>query len=144
MSFLNDVINAALRDSNVPQVGASGTLGLEDALRSLLAPKSSNAGVAADQTHVEPDALQQLLARFAQSGYADIVRSWIGTGQNQPIEPQQLKEILGGAQVEELSRQTGLPHHALLDQLAQILPTVIDKLTPEGRLPEQAHSASHG
>ena len=144
MSFLNDVIIAAIRDSNVSQVGASGTSRLEDTLRSLFAPRSSDAGLPADQTHVEPAAFQQLVTRFEQSGYADIVRSWIGIGQNQPIEPHQLKETFGAAKVEELSRQTGLPHHALLDELAQVLPTVIDRLTPQGRLPEQAHTESHG
>jgi uncharacterized protein YidB (DUF937 family) len=143
MTLLNDVINAALRNYNVPQVGASGSSRLEDALRSLLAPKSTDAGAPADETHVEPDALQQLIARFEQSGYADIIRSWIGSGENQPIEPHQLKDALGPKKVEELSRETGLPNHALLDELGRLLPIVIDRLTPQGRLPEQTHVESH-
>lgn len=144
MSFLNDVINTALRDRNVSQVGSSGTSRLEDALRSLLAPRSTRAGTPPDQTPAEPDALQQLIARFEQSGYADIIRSWIGSGQNQPMEPHELKEALGPNKVEELSRQSGLPHHELLDALAGLLPVVIDRLTPQGRLPKQAHSESNG
>lgn len=141
MSFLNDVISAALREHNVPQVGSTGPTQLVDALRSLLAPKSTNTGTPADETHVEPDALQQLLARFEESGYADIVRSWIGTGNNEPIEPHQLGEALGQSKVEELARRTGVPRHTLLDELARLLPIVIDRLTPQGRLPPSAMPA---
>jgi len=85
MSFLNDAINAALRDHNVPQVGTSGSSSVADALRSLLAPKARQAGLSAEDTHVEPDALQELLARLEHGGYGDVVRSWIGTGRNEPI-----------------------------------------------------------
>jgi uncharacterized protein YidB (DUF937 family) len=144
MSILNDVINTALRDHDISQVGGAGSSRLVDALRSLLAPKSSEAGTPPDQAHVEPDALQQLISHFEQSGYADIIRSWIGNGQNQPIEPHQLKEALGSQKVEELSRETGLPHNALLDALVRLLPTVIDRLTPQGRLTEPTHTESHG
>jgi uncharacterized protein YidB (DUF937 family) len=136
MSLLNDVISAALRDHNVPQVGATGTAPLAEALRSLLAPRSTDAGAAGDNTHVEPDALQQLIARFEQGGFAEIIQSWIGTGRNRPIEPHQLGEALGTEKVDQLSDQTGLPHETLLQELSRLLPTVIDRLTPQGKLPE--------
>ena len=135
MSILNDVINAALRDKNVSQVGAAGTSPLAEALRSLLAPRSTQAGAPADAAHVEPDALHQLLAGFQQGGLADIVQSWIGMGQNRPIDPQQVRQALGQSKVDELSTQTGLPHETLLSELARLLPTVIDRLTPQGALP---------
>ena len=144
MSILNDVINAALRNHDISQVGGAGSARLVDALRSLLAPKSSDAGTPPDQAHLEPDALKQLFSRFEQSGYADIIRSWIGSGQNHPIEPHQLKEALGSQKVEELSRETGLPHNALLDELVRLLPTVIDRLTPQGQMPDRTHTESHG
>jgi uncharacterized protein YidB (DUF937 family) len=135
MSLLNDVIGAAVREHNVPQLGSTGTSPLVDALRSLLAPRSTAAGMAPDETHVEPDALQQLLSRFQQSGYAELVRSWIGTGPNQPIEPEQVRQALGPDQVNDLVNQTGLPHETLLQELARLLPTIIDRLSPKGRLP---------
>jgi uncharacterized protein YidB (DUF937 family) len=135
MSLLNDAIGAALREHNVPQVGSAGTSPLVDALRSLLAPRSSAAGMALDDTHAEPDALRQLLERFQQGGYADVIRSWIGTGPNQPIEPAQVRQALGPDKVNDLSNQTGLPHETLLQELARLLPSVIDRLSPQGRLP---------
>jgi uncharacterized protein YidB (DUF937 family) len=135
MSFLNDVIAAALRDQNVPQLGSTGTTPLADALRSLLAPRSTEAGLPADATHLEPDALQQLMGRFQQGGFADILQSWIGTGANQPISPQQVGQALGPGKVTELSNQTGLPHETLLSELARLLPTIVDCMTPQGRLP---------
>jgi uncharacterized protein YidB (DUF937 family) len=135
MSFLNDAIDAALRQHNVQQVGATGSSSLADALRSLLAPKSADSGLAADATHAEPDALHELFSQFERSGYGDIIRSWIGVGQNQPIEPEQVGAALGPRKIEELSDDTGLPRETLLDQLARLLPTIIDRLTPQGRLP---------
>jgi uncharacterized protein YidB (DUF937 family) len=87
------------------------------------------------ETHAEPDALRQLLEHFQQGSYADVIRSWIGTGPNQPIEPAQVRQALGPDKVNDLSNQTGLPHEALLQELARLLPTVIDRLSPQGRLP---------
>jgi len=95
MSVLNDVINAALREHNVQQVGSTGASPLVDVLRTLLAPRSVDRGASPDESHIEPDALQQLLARFQAGGYRDVIRSWIGTGANQPIEPHQLGQALG-------------------------------------------------
>ena len=135
MSLLNDAIGAALREHNVPQVGSAGTSPLVDALRSVLAPRSSAAGMALVDTHAVPDALRQLLERFQQGGYADVIRSWIGTGPNQPIEPAQVRQALGPDKVNDLSNQTGLPHETLLQELARLLPSVIDRLSPQGRLP---------
>jgi len=53
-------------------------------------------------------------------------------------EPYQLEQALGAQKVGELSRQTGVPQHALLDELAGLLPKVIDRLTPQERLPDSA------
>jgi uncharacterized protein YidB (DUF937 family) len=134
MSLLNDAIGAALRDHNISQVGSAGTSPLAEALRSLLAPRSTEAGALPDATQVEPDALQQLVARFQHGGFAEIIQSWIGTGANQPIDPQQVRQVLGPDKIIELSRQTGLPHETLLSELARLLPTIVDRLTPQGRL----------
>jgi uncharacterized protein YidB (DUF937 family) len=134
MSLLNDVIGAALREHNAPQAG-SGENPLVDVLRLLLAPKGTAAGATPQDTHAEPDALRQLVEQFQQGGYADIIRSWIGTGPNQAIEPHQQGQALGPAKVSEMSEQTGLSQAAILQQLARMLPTVIDRLSPQGRLP---------
>src|SRR5579872_2969235 len=81
--------------------------------------------------------LGALLQRFEQNGHGNIVNSWIGRGQNQPISPDQLHEALGPQTVNDLSQQTGMPRNDLLSQLAQALPELVDRLTPQGRIPNQ-------
>ncbi len=79
-----------------------------------------------------------MLRRFQQSGHTDVINSWIGPGQNQPIAPDQLHQALGPEAVNNLARLTGLPQNDLLSELARVLPGVVDKLTPQGRMPDQA------
>jgi uncharacterized protein YidB (DUF937 family) len=78
-----------------------------------------------------------LLERFQQNGFGDVINSWIGTGQNQEISPDELHQALGADTVSRLSQQTGLPANDLLAQLSQLLPGVVDKLTPNGELPSE-------
>src|SRR2546423_15672829 len=95
MGSLSDAIAGALRDHATQQVGATGSSPLAEALRSLPAPRATAAGAPADAVEPEGDALHQLLARFERSGYADIIRSWIGTRANPPLEPPQPAAALG-------------------------------------------------
>jgi uncharacterized protein YidB (DUF937 family) len=138
VSFLTDVIGAALSEHSTPQARSAGPSPLAGALLSLLAPKSTNAGAPPEQAQLETDALRQLLARFEQSGYGDIVRSWIGNGPNQPVEPHQVGAALGPGKVSDLANDTGLPRETLLQELSRLIPTVIDRLTPQGKVPESA------
>ena len=135
MSLLNEAINAALREHEVPHVGMAGSTSVANALRSLLAPKAAQAGLAPDDTHVEPDALQELFSRLEHAGYGEIISSWIGDGGNEPIEPQQIAVALG-PHASDLSRNSGLPREVLLQELARLLPAVIDRITPHGKLPQ--------
>ncbi|KMO41364.1 hypothetical protein VQ02_05840 [Methylobacterium variabile] len=79
--------------------------------------------------------LDHLVDRFRQGGLGDLIDSWIGPGHNRPVQPQQLAQALGPETVDTLSRQTGMGRDDLLAQLAQVLPGVIDGLTPQGRRP---------
>ena len=79
-----------------------------------------------------------LLQSFQQSGHGDIINSWIGSGPNQPIAPDQLHQALGPQAVDNLSRLTGVAAPDLLSELSRVLPSVIDRLTPQGRMPNQA------
>jgi uncharacterized protein YidB (DUF937 family) len=76
-----------------------------------------------------------LLDRFQQSGHGDVIKSWIGTGQNQPVQPRQLGTALGPDIIKVLAQKSGLSEDELTKQLSQILPGVVDKLTPSGRIP---------
>jgi len=134
MSHLTNVIDDAMREHHISQMGSTGTSRFSNALRSLLAPHSTPAA--------EPVAFQELASHFQQGGFEEVFRSWIGPGANQPIERDQLGHALGTERVDQLSRQTGMSRHALLDELARVLPTVIDRLTPQGRLPDAAGQSS--
>ena len=79
-----------------------------------------------------------LLDRFQQSGQGSVINSWIGNGQNQPVQPGQLGSILGPNIIRSLAQSSGLSKQELTKQLSQILPGVVDKLTPHGRIPSLA------
>ncbi|MEH3148477.1 MAG: YidB family protein [Methylobacterium frigidaeris] len=81
--------------------------------------------------------LDSLIDGFRRGGLGDVIESWIGGGQNRAIQPQQLAQALGTDTVDTLSRQTGLGRDDLLAQLAQVLPGVVDGLTPQGRRPNR-------
>lgn len=75
-----------------------------------------------------------LVQAFQQKGLGDIVGSWVGTGQNLPISPQQIQQVLG-PQVAQLASQHGLTADAVTRTLSQVLPGLVDQLTPDGQLP---------
>lgn len=79
--------------------------------------------------------LNGLVEKFKQAGLGDAVNSWIGTGANQAISGDQLTDALGGDMVTQAANQLGLDPSQLSGQLAQMLPGLIDKLTPNGAAP---------
>ena len=79
-----------------------------------------------------------LLDKLQKGGLGDVANSWIGTGQNQPVTPKQLGPALGPDIIKTLAQRSGLSEEELTKQLSQILPGVVDKLTPAGRLPTLA------
>ena len=79
-----------------------------------------------------------LLNRLQQGGLANAANSWVGSGQNQPVAPGQLGSALGPDIIKVLAGRTGLPEEELTKQLSQVLPGVVNNLTPAGRLPTLA------
>lgn len=79
--------------------------------------------------------LKDLLDRFRQNGQDDKVQSWVSTGDNKSIAPNEVEQALGEERIQWLMEQTGMPREQLLDGLSGELPQAIDKLTPDGRLP---------
>ncbi len=80
--------------------------------------------------------LSGLVDKFKQNGMGDIVGSWIGTGQNLPISADQIASAFGSGTLGNMASQLGLDPAQVSGQLAQMLPGIIDKLTPNGALPE--------
>ena len=82
--------------------------------------------------------LSGLLERLSNAGHGETAQSWVGTGQNLPIQSGQLGSALGQTTVTELARTAGMSEQELLAELSRVLPGVVDKLTPDGRVPSQA------
>ena len=79
-----------------------------------------------------------LLDKLQNGGLGNAINSWIGHGQNQPVSPGQLGSALGPDLIKMLAQRSGMSEEELTKQLSQILPGVVDKLTPQGRLPSAA------
>lgn len=80
--------------------------------------------------------LQGVVSEFERNGFGPTVQSWVGTGANQPIPPDGINRVLGSDLLQQLAAKTGLSVQDLTQRLAQVLPDVVDKLTPNGVLPK--------
>jgi uncharacterized protein YidB (DUF937 family) len=115
-------------------VGAPGSAGgLSDLLKGGLG--GLLAGGAAGS--VLSGGLNDLLKQFQQNGQGETVNSWVGTGPNKQISPNDLGGALGSDRINALIDQTGMSRDDLLQSLSQYLPQVIDQLTPHGRMPTE-------
>jgi uncharacterized protein YidB (DUF937 family) len=78
-----------------------------------------------------------LLAKLQQGGLGNVANSWVGPGQNQPVSPGQLGSALGPDIIRTIAQRSGLSEEEVSKQLSQVLPGIVDKLTPEGRMPTE-------
>ena len=83
--------------------------------------------------------LPGIISKFEHGGMADHVGSWVATGANMPISGAQLQEILGSGSIGEIAQRLGMSHGDASSGMAQVLPQLIDALTPAGQIP-----ADHG
>ena len=103
--------------------GAGGLAALIPVVASMLGNDSQHGG------------LGGLLEKFNQAGLGDAAKSWVGTGENAPISGDQLSNVLGGDMMGELAAKLGMSQGNAAGSLAQMLPGLIDKLTPQGQAP---------
>jgi uncharacterized protein YidB (DUF937 family) len=135
MGLLNNVIRTVVISTLGAKL-AKGRSPIVAALIALLATRMlSKDGEANPAATPSQDGLGGLVDQFRRGGFEDIIKSWIGTGQNKPITPGQLHQALGSETIEGLEKETGMPREDLLSQLSRLLPDVIDKLTPKGQMP---------
>ncbi len=115
-------------------LGGGGGLGggMPGGLGGLLGGSGSSAG----------GGLGGLLDQFRQNGYGDHADSWVGTGQNRRLAPDELSHALGPDTIDELEQQTGTPRQQLLAELSDHLPDAVDHFTPDGRLPTHEEVSS--
>lgn len=82
--------------------------------------------------------LGALIGKLTAGGAGQQVNSWVGSGANQPIQPGQLGSALGPNVIDDLAARSGMSKEELLNQLATVLPQLINHLTPNGRVPTLA------
>ncbi|MBV9813285.1 MAG: DUF937 domain-containing protein [Acetobacteraceae bacterium] len=75
-----------------------------------------------------------LLSAFQQAGLGHIAQSWVGSGPNQPVSPDQLQQVFGQQQVQQMAGQAGMAPNDFLSQLSQHLPRAVDGMTPNGQV----------
>ncbi len=80
--------------------------------------------------------LAGLVETFKNKGLGEVMSSWISTGENMSISPDQIKQTLGSDKIQQIAQSVGISKDAALQQLSQLLPQIVDKLTPDGKLPE--------
>jgi uncharacterized protein YidB (DUF937 family) len=127
---LGDILKGALGGGQAPtQAGGSGGLGdiLKGGLGGLLAGGAAGS--------VLSGGLNDLLKQLQQAGQGDVTKSWVGTGPNKTISPDDLAKALGADQINALSSHSGMSRDDLLASLSQYLPQAVDHLTPNGRMP---------
>jgi uncharacterized protein YidB (DUF937 family) len=142
------LLNNAIRTAVISALGAKlakGRSPIVSALMMLLVTKMLSKGNDAKPSGADEPApvsgeggLGGLIEKFRQGGLEDLIKSWIGTGPNKQIAPNQLQHALGPDTVAQLEQETGMPRDDLLSQLSHLLPDVIDKLTPNGKLPKES------
>jgi uncharacterized protein YidB (DUF937 family) len=147
MGLLDDVVGSAVPGGNLskPLIIALFSLLASGALYKGSAPWASGKPAALPKGEEADEGLLSglggLLRQFQKTGHADVIDSWIGPGLNLSVSPGQLGSALGPDVVKSLAQKSGLSEQDLMAQLADILPGVVDKLTPAGRLPTQREAA---
>ncbi len=133
MGLLDSVLGGMLGGGQQQQGGAGALINI---VAGMLA--NSHGGVAAGGGGGAAGGLGGLgglAEQFQKGGLGDLMNSWIGKGENLPISPDQLGDVLGGDLLGKLTQQTGMGQGDLLGQLSQLLPQMVDKATPDGAIP---------
>ena len=86
----------------------------------------------------ETGGINGLIDTFKNKGMGDIVSSWISTGENQPVSGDQITNTLGAGKIHAIAQKLGIPDNEVSRNLAALIPQVIDKLTPDGTVPEDS------
>ena len=79
--------------------------------------------------------LSGLAQQFQQAGYGREMNSWISSGQNLPITPDQLMQIFGQGQMQQMAASSGMDLGSLSGGLSDLLPQLVDRMTPSGQVP---------
>lgn len=136
MGLLDSVLGAMNNNGNSGNTGSGGS----DGLGALIGMVASNPQIIQVVTALLSNeggqgGLANLMAKFQQAGMGDVIQSWIGGGENMPVSANQMEQALGGETLSGVASQLGTSEHDAAGQLAQILPGLVNKMTPAGQAP---------
>src|SRR6185437_6366698 len=114
------------------------------AVSGLSGSSSAVASTALEMINSQPGGLSGLVQRFREKGLGELVNSWVSTGQNLPVSSDQIRHVLGNDQVEQLATKAGISSDLASSKLAELLPKIVDKLTPDGQIPQQSSVLQSG
>lgn len=135
MGLLDSILGSVL-GGGAAQGQGSGQAALINAVIQMVANKGAGGGGAGG-------GLGALVGALTQGGLGNVASSWVGTGQNLPVSTEQLQSALGGGGggagglLAQLAQQAGMSNGDAASGLSQILPELVDKLTPDGQIPQQ-------
>jgi uncharacterized protein YidB (DUF937 family) len=130
---LGDVLGSVLGGGQAPQQpGGQAGGGLNMGLVAALAPVLM--GMLANNS--QHGGLGGLLDKFTQAGAGGAAQSWVGAGTNQPVSPDVVTQALGPNVIGDIAARLGVGHGDAAGGIAQVLPELIDKLTPHGQAPQ--------
>lgn len=81
--------------------------------------------------------LSRILGGLKANGLAEQADSWVGTGANKAVSGSEVEQAVGKEQIQDIARQLGVSESEAADAVAKVLPEVVDKVSPEGKLPPE-------
>ncbi|MBL0063386.1 MAG: DUF937 domain-containing protein [bacterium] len=87
----------------------------------------------------ESGGINGLLEQFQNNGLGEIAKSWVSTGENMPVSPDQLLQVFGHEKLNDLANKSGMDLQKFLPILTAALPLIIDKLTPDGEVNDKSN-----
>ncbi len=117
---------------------------LENIAASRVAGSNPEASAVLEMIQNHPGGVSGLVQSFHSNGLGGLVNSWISTGENQSVSPAQIQQVLGSGPVQALAQKLGVSPEQAGATLSQLLPTVMDKLSPNGAVPEQSNLMQMG
>lgn len=137
---LQGIIGSIMGGGQAPQTGVLGGLfggGHQQP------PPQQQPGYGAPAAGGGMGGLMGLIDQFRGAGLGNVADSWVGTGQNQPVSPQQLQQVFGQDRINQWAQQSGMSQPGFLGALSQYLPQAVDRATPNGRLDDSFGNAGN-
>jgi uncharacterized protein YidB (DUF937 family) len=115
-------------------------MALGDILNKLGGQQGAQGGLQAISKLFGGNGLQGIMSKLQSNGMQQQAQSWVGTGQNMPVSGADIRQVVDPQQLAKMAEQQGMTQDQVSEQVAQALPSVVDKATPEGQVPKQGFS----